>query len=968
MAHGVQYQALLTRDATENNPEEKEKNKSFIYAVQQFWRDIRFQIFRIGCMFYLDFALDVQTIVIFLSSGKYDFALLNYLAIMASSGYAFTEMRHSRAPKEIEDGALKVYVTAGYLTPFCLHMGYLACVSWYDQKKHRLLECSKLAEATLEASISALVQTYALVHHDIPEKVAYLGLTQETMVLFSVMFSFGTMGYTLMGFDCKEPGLHNLPGTADLLQQGNGKIWVKYVLLLVARTSEVASRITSIALFSVCTRGLIDLDFADEWPQPWKYLVKSFLLTLGPSLVLFDFFIQLLWIHCYREGNETKAFLSVLCCMNPLLERGNPFSVKVEWYYLFRLVELLLMVFAVFFLPEDHQHVREVLASNRLLCIMFLVTTALCGLLLCLLRVQYAHHALLNDDILEEWSRLRDRDFNAAPKALLEDLHKDQFHGQLKLKDAADKAMRCNVGARDTSDGDPVTETRRIQLTDLRRKYTNLQACISDDTKVWLLRELNARWKQEALHPDQLGKLISVLRDLPKEGLLGKLQLSLMLNLGREFWRVRGRADETRDFEQLLCRVRELLEAQTKKDGIYALTPKVKAGRCPKKGHELVPLGSHQQKREWCCDGVNEIGGCLSGIKWGDFDTTKGMNCFCCKQCGFDYCEKCYIRCVKAKVCSKGHVMVALGGAQDLPNWTCDGCGQKHEGSVDRHCCKQCNYNLCDPCNEVQGNMSLLLEMWNNLPDDGMPKLEGQKKSQNQFQLYWNSEGSQPLLKVMAELYSLHIETAIWQDKDLLMLGSVANKALNAGLQKLCDHPLDKIREVAQEVIQKKFDEANRKAKELAAQRSSSDAADLPQAYDKELQETFEQLQGVHAWALQKASLDTMVADMAVLQHHADQAKRERLESEQKNQEAQKQLQEARAGEGRLEQANTELKNEVHHLKMTLASEIQKYRTSIEEHRDFISRQNGYIQSLEEEVQGLRQTGLSRPHEEATLA
>lgn len=38
-----------------------------------------------------------------------------------------------------------------------------------------------------------------------------------------------------------------------------------------------------------------------------------------------------------------------------------------------------------------------------------------------------------------------------------------------------------------------------------------------DDTKVWLLRELNARWKQEALHPDQLGKLISVLRDLPKE-------------------------------------------------------------------------------------------------------------------------------------------------------------------------------------------------------------------------------------------------------------------------------------------------------------------------------------------------------------------------------------------------------------------------------------------------------------------
>ena len=110
-----------------------------------------------------------------------------------------------------------VFVTAGYLAPFCLHMAYLTCVSWSDkgEKKHRLMECSKLAEATLEASISALLSAYALAHHDIPQTIVYLGITQEMMVFASMIWSFATMGYTLMGFDCKEPGLDHLPGTAD---------------------------------------------------------------------------------------------------------------------------------------------------------------------------------------------------------------------------------------------------------------------------------------------------------------------------------------------------------------------------------------------------------------------------------------------------------------------------------------------------------------------------------------------------------------------------------------------------------------------------------------------------------------------------------------------------------------------------------------------------------------------------------
>ena len=88
-------------------------------------------------------------------------------------------------------------------------------------------------------------------------------------------FSFGNMGFALMGFDSAE-GLHHLPGTS--------RSYAVKLLVLVMRVAEVSSRITSIALFSVCTRGWIPLQFADSWPQPLQFLCKSFLLTAGPCL------------------------------------------------------------------------------------------------------------------------------------------------------------------------------------------------------------------------------------------------------------------------------------------------------------------------------------------------------------------------------------------------------------------------------------------------------------------------------------------------------------------------------------------------------------------------------------------------------------------------------------------------------------------------------------------------------------
>ena len=196
--------------------------------------------------------------------------------------------------------------------------------------------------------------------------------------------------------------------------------------------------------------------------------------------VLLDFSIQVLWIS-FNGRDVPKAFLSVLCCMNPLLEKGNPFSIKVEWYYSFRFLELLLMIFAVyledgnlievfcltlsvsnillgesrprFFLPDDAQQVYELLLRNRLLCVMFVVSTAICAILLCIIRCNsnFAQYALLNWRILEEWSRMRDTDFAAAPGRLLDELRRDAVKKK-ELETSANKALQMSIWGKDYKD------------------------------------------------------------------------------------------------------------------------------------------------------------------------------------------------------------------------------------------------------------------------------------------------------------------------------------------------------------------------------------------------------------------------------------------------------------------------------------------------------------------------------------
>ncbi|CAE7871395.1 unnamed protein product [Symbiodinium necroappetens] len=350
------------------------------------------------CIFYLDLALDVQAIVFFMSSHEFQFGLVNLLGILLSNVYTFIDMRLvvDTAGAEASEA-----LTAGYLVPFNLHYLYLTGVTWASWRreaplvkgKHPLLHCSRLAEALMEASISSLVQSYALAHHEISQKTAYFNFTQEQIVYFSLAFSFGNMGFALMGFDSAE-GLHHLPGTS--------RSYAVKLLVLVMRVAEVSSRITSIALFSVCTRGWIPLQFADSWPQPLQFLCKSFLLTAGPCLVLMDFLVLIVWIWA-SGGDVAKAFLSVLCCMNPLLEKGNPFTVQVDLYYAMRLVEFLLAAVGVYCWVADTEHVVKALEGNLLLLRVCLASTLLSFLLLPIVRY-LAEPALLQEEILTEWS------------------------------------------------------------------------------------------------------------------------------------------------------------------------------------------------------------------------------------------------------------------------------------------------------------------------------------------------------------------------------------------------------------------------------------------------------------------------------------------------------------------------------------------------------------------------------------
>ena len=181
--------------------------------------------------------------------------------------------------------------------------------------------------------------------------------------------------------------------------------------------------------------------------------------------------------------------------------------------------------------------------------------------------------------------------------------------------------------------------------------------------------------------------------------------------------------------------------------------------------------------------------------------------------------------------------------------------------------------------------------------------------------------------------------SATWEDKDFLMLGSIANKALEAGVGDIKALPrstLKSIKEKAEQVIKDKLAETENKASEIASQKVSAGSKQ-----DEELDKTCNELNDMHVWALDGPVSRGALVGKAFEAKKAEQEKRKREQAEKKNAEAQK------------EKEQTEKKNRTLEEK---AAEAQKENKKLEEQNRRQARSQGQqIAELQAEANGLRQ-------------
>jgi hypothetical protein len=104
-------------------------------------------------------------------------------------------------------------------------------------KAHPLLHSFKLAESAIEATVSACVQSYAMIFRN-------LSGSDYIFTFVSCVSSYASIALVFAQLDRRDGGLQGLPG----LSVG----WcLKWVLVLIFRACEVLSRIISICIFQL---------------------------------------------------------------------------------------------------------------------------------------------------------------------------------------------------------------------------------------------------------------------------------------------------------------------------------------------------------------------------------------------------------------------------------------------------------------------------------------------------------------------------------------------------------------------------------------------------------------------------------------------------------------------------------------------------------------------------------------------
>eukprot|EP00931_Biecheleriopsis_adriatica_P058526 TRINITY_DN3486_c0_g1_i2.p1 TRINITY_DN3486_c0_g1~~TRINITY_DN3486_c0_g1_i2.p1 ORF type:complete len:1258 (-),score=327.51 TRINITY_DN3486_c0_g1_i2:53-3805(-) len=385
---------------------------STVYLIGRWLSSVMFFYIEVfifsGLAYYVDVLLDLNTIYIFLNKHQYRYTAINVGAILAANAYTMSDMM-----KEIDvDGAHWIgdpgrqVLLLGFLVPVYLHVGLLVWISWRKGKKHPLLTCAKLAEAAIEASISAFIQTYALIFSDWDTK-------EWIAMSVSVVFSCGSIGYAFTCFDKRGVGLNGIPGQMEHWNVG-------LILVLITRCAEVASRITSLALFCTATRHALDHADFMEHDGIFFDMLRLVMLTGAPLVLGVDLVVLLTLTCCYQSRNRANlqyAIPSMLCFVNPLLELGSPSTIPAPIYYSWRWIELIGMAGLAYYVNGEEKLLH--CFHDDIEIVKFCAgTTLLWTIMLPIVRLVYADHVLFkyDDDMLSV------KPFNRSQQLLSEKL------------------------------------------------------------------------------------------------------------------------------------------------------------------------------------------------------------------------------------------------------------------------------------------------------------------------------------------------------------------------------------------------------------------------------------------------------------------------------------------------------------------------------------------------------------------
>ena len=199
---------------------------------------------------------------------------------------------------------------------FQLHILVLCWISWKRGKKHQLLIDSKFAEAAIEAVVSSLVQTYAVIFG-----ARTLSHYQQLTLYMSILGSLASISNAFTLFDSPS-GIDQAPGNET------SPVSPRLLLVNAFRLCELTNKITGLSLFQLAFR-----------PYGGCFAAAASYLSFTVSI----------WLS---QGQASFALPCVFALINPMLETHNAVTMPHVVYYSLRLAETTIMVVLVWFVAD----------------------------------------------------------------------------------------------------------------------------------------------------------------------------------------------------------------------------------------------------------------------------------------------------------------------------------------------------------------------------------------------------------------------------------------------------------------------------------------------------------------------------------------------------------------------------------------------------------------------------------------